>query len=276
MHALGVSAHVMSRGYDKGCIFTDACDYERYLAILADGLQRFGVDCHALCLLWNHLHLVVTPWDSPLASLMQQVNSHYCEWLNQRHRRSGYVLQGRYKCKVVEDGSYFLNVIRYVVLNPVAAETVRTPVDWPWSSYRATMGLDASPVPLNVERIWKSLDAATEREGRERLRVFIESGDRPEALWGPLIEGSERFRDQLAPLLQPHQGTCEFTYAHRFASRPSLASLLSGVGDRGEREERARVAFMHHAYTLAEIGKAWDLHPSTVWHWVRRARQRCG
>jgi len=38
-----------------------------------------------------------------------------------------------------------LELARYVVLNPVRAGMVRTPGDWPWSNYRATMGDESTP-----------------------------------------------------------------------------------------------------------------------------------
>ena len=41
--------------------------------------------------------------------------------------------------------SYLLALSRYVVMNPVRAELVAKPEDWPWSSYRSTAGLDAAP-----------------------------------------------------------------------------------------------------------------------------------
>ena len=52
-------------------------------------------------------------------------------------------------------------------LNPVVRQKVAAPADWPWSSYRAAMGLEPARA-FDLERIWKDLDAKNEREGRER------------------------------------------------------------------------------------------------------------
>jgi REP element-mobilizing transposase RayT len=265
---------VLSRGNNKQCIFTDSVDYEKYLELLSGALQRFGVECHGFCVLWNHVHLLVTAREFPLSGAMQQVNSHYCQWFNQRHARVGHVLQGRYRCKLIEEGSHFLNAVRYVALNPVVAQKVATPADWPWSSYRAAVGLEPATVPLSLCRIWKDLDAENESDGRERLKLLVESGGHPDELWGPLIKGSAAFLRTLDPLLERHRGTHDFTYADRFATRPPLAVVLRGDDGREAKEDRVRVAFLRHAYTLREIGAHLQLHPTTVWRWVQRAQTR--
>jgi len=68
-----------------------------------------------------------------------------------RHKRVGHVFQGRYKGILVEKDSYLLELSRYIVLNPVRARMVRAARDWPWSSYRATVG-QAKAQPLLTTR----------------------------------------------------------------------------------------------------------------------------
>ena len=266
--------HVLSRGNDKECIFTDSVDYAKYEELLEDALQRFGVNCHAWCLLWNHLHLVVRPSMLPLCGMMQQLNSNYCQWFNKRHGRVGHRLQGRYEALLIEDGSYFLNAIRYLALNPVVAKKVTDPSDWPWSSYRASIGREKARACLDLEPIWTMLDAATPEEGRERLEMLVASGGRPEELWGPLIRGSAAFAKRIDPLLEAHVENDDFLYAERFATRPSLAELLVGAAGGPELEDAVHTAFCRHAYTLKAIAKALKVHPSTVWVWARRSELR--
>ncbi len=64
---------------------------------------------------------------------------------NRRHERSGHLFQGRFGSKVVEDDAYFLELARYLPLNPVRAGLCRLPEDWLWSSYAATAGLRPTP-----------------------------------------------------------------------------------------------------------------------------------
>jgi len=277
LHIPGVPVHVLSRGNDKQCIFTDNRDYERYLQLLSDVCARFGVTCHAFCLLWNHLHLIVTPSDLPVCGMMRQLNSHYCQWFNHRHGRVGHVLQGRYRALLIDGGSYFLNAMRYVVLNPVAAHKVKSPADWPWSSYRATVDLEERPAYLDLQRLWHTLDAADASNGCARFKALVEEGGQPEELWGPLFVGSEQFARRIDPLLDLQRSNRDFLYAERFATRPPLTTIFTNTQMAVERERAAFTAFCRHAYTLREIGERLGRHPSTIWTWVHRAqlRRRC-
>lgn len=45
-----------------------------------------------------------------------------------------------------------LELARYIVLNPVRAKMVKTPERYPWSSYRAMVGL--APVPRALATEW--------------------------------------------------------------------------------------------------------------------------
>jgi len=273
VHAPGVAAHVVSRGDDKRPIFLDATDYEKYLALLANGLRRFDVTCHMFCLLWNHLQLVITPRLFPIWRLMQQVNSTYCEWFNARHHRVGHVLQGRYGCRLADDSSYFLNVIRYVALNPVAARKVTRAEDWPWGSYRALLGLDEMPAFLDTTDICRSLDAENEAEMRIRLKTFVDAGD-PADAWRSLVQGSEAFVKRIDDLIKPHRPESDYAYADRYATRPALATLLNGR-EGPALDVAIAEAFLKHGYTLRDIGDTLGgKHPSTIWRRIQRTLGR--
>jgi putative transposase len=82
---------------------------------------------------------------------MRQLNGVYTQRFNRRHGRVGHVFQGRYKAIIVQKESYLLELARYVVLNPVRAGMVRTPDQWPWSSYRATARLCVAPPWLTID-----------------------------------------------------------------------------------------------------------------------------
>ena len=274
LHAPGVPLHVMSRGNNKQEIFTDACDYRMYLGILEEGLDRFGVECNAFCAMWNHAHLILTPRTLPVASLMQQVNSGYCQWFNRRHGRVGHLLQGRYKALFIGDSSYFLNALRYVGLNPVVANCVSDPTAWEWSSYADTMGFSHRWPFLTVDRVWANLDAADATEGRERLALFMAAADPSEYDWSGLIRGDGALTARLRPLVQEKQGDTEFVYAQRFATRPMLAELFDGKREPWEIDDAVYLAFARHAYTLKAIAELLGIHPSTVWTWARRSALR--
>jgi len=136
----GALYHITSRGNDRRAIFKDDGDRELFLRTLALVTERFHWICHAYCLLNNHYHLVIETPDGNLSKGMRQLNGVYTQAFNKRHRRVGHIFQGRFKGILVQKDSHFLEVCRYVVLNPVRAKTVGQPHQWKWSSYRATIG----------------------------------------------------------------------------------------------------------------------------------------
>src|SRR5688572_19335291 len=173
LHVPGMVYHVMSRGNGRQVIFTDDRDYERYLELLERSARRFGIRCVAYCLLGNHVHLVLQAGDIPISRMMQQLNSTFAQWFNRRHDRVGHVFQGRFKALLVETPRYLLRLLRYIALNPVAAGVTGTPDEWRWSSYRATIGLEACPAFLAVECVWVELDAPCESDGQNRFADYV-------------------------------------------------------------------------------------------------------
>lgn len=57
----------------------------------------------------------------PLATIMRRLLTGYAVWHNRRHARKGHLFQNRYKSIVVEEGPYFLELVRSIHLNPVRA-----------------------------------------------------------------------------------------------------------------------------------------------------------
>jgi len=268
--------HVMSRGDDKRQIFIDDDDYERFLVLLAKTTARFGIHCYAYCLLWSHVHLLLQPGEVPLSRLMQQLNSAYCQSFNRRHHRVGHVLQGRYKSPLVDSDVYFLRLLRYIVRNPISAGCVDHPAEWPWSSYRASVGLVDPPPFLDVRRLWSALDATDAATARARLATFVSTAvddDVPSKLF---LIGSEAFATQFAPRLRPFRNVEDIVYAERFAARPPLAAVMLDGDVRQDWGQAARRAFCEHAYTLREIGTHLGRPVATVWAWIQRAERESG
>ena len=273
IHAPGMLHHVMSRGNDKREMFVDDVDYARYLYLLERSARRFSVSVNGYCLMPNHVHLLMRPTVHPLARLMQHVNSAYCGWFNRRHGRVGHVLQGRYKAQIVEGGLSSMRVLRYVMLNPVAAGLVARAADWRWSSFRQAAGMDSTPTFLTLGDVWQMFDAADQTHAQHSLQRFVD-GDAvcPEPPTG-IVMGSEGFVRSFGPLLSRHRDNREFVHSERFAARPSLRDLFPDSKRGREVQQAASSAFHVYAFTLREIAEHVAVSPSAVWVWTRRARQ---
>lgn len=65
---------------------------------------------------------------------MHLLNGGYAGYHNARHRRSGHLFQGRFKAIVVEAEGHWLELSRYIHLNPVRARLVQRPEKWKWQT----------------------------------------------------------------------------------------------------------------------------------------------
>jgi len=72
----------------------------------------------------NHYHLVIEKPDGNLSKGMRQLNGVYTQAFNKRHSRVAHVFRGRFKAFSFRRTAHFLEVCRYVVLNPVRAKTI--------------------------------------------------------------------------------------------------------------------------------------------------------
>ena len=149
----GAIYHVTSRGDRREAIFEDDVDREAFLNGLNVALTRFDAVLFAYCLMDNHYHLVVHTRLANLSKLMQHINGVYTQVYNRRHKKVGHLFQGRFKGIVVDEHAYLLEVCRYVDLNPVRARMVRDAAKWPWSSYRAHIGLAVPPPWLDTNTV---------------------------------------------------------------------------------------------------------------------------
>ena len=127
--------HVMLRGNEQQTIFQDEEDYNKFLSVLDQCRKQFDFVLYAWCLMPNHVHLLIKERSKPISSAVQGIGSSYVFWYNAKYFRTGHLFQGRYKSEPVEDEAYFLQVIRYIHLNPVQAHLCDSSDEYPYSSY---------------------------------------------------------------------------------------------------------------------------------------------
>ena len=200
----GIPAHVVQRGNNRdACFFADD-DYQYYLEVLGQGCRRYYVELHAYCLMTNHVHLLLTQQhaDRGISQVLQHVGRLYVAYINKTYRRSGTLWEGRHKASLVDADTYLLTCYRYIELNPVTANMVTTPEQYPWSSYRYHAW--GQPNPLITDHfLYRSLDAnpqVRQHTYRELFKYQIPETDIHEIRKSidynfPL--GNDRFREQI-------------------------------------------------------------------------------
>lgn len=169
--------HVTARGDRKEAIYEDDQDRRGFLSIVNRGMLRFDAFAYAYCLMGNHYHLLVHTPGARLSQLMHYINGVYTQYSNRRHGRCGHVFQGRFHSVLIDRDAYFLEVCRYVDLNPVRAGLVGDPGSWQWSSYRSHAGLVTAPSWLDTRYLHEHLTPDTSLEqGALRYRRFVAEG----------------------------------------------------------------------------------------------------
>ena len=90
----------------------------------------------AYCLMPNHYHLLVyLKTENISKKVMQPFGTSYVKAVNKQQKRVGPLYQGPFKAKLVDNDTYLAHLTRYIHLNPVYANLVGHPADWPYYSY---------------------------------------------------------------------------------------------------------------------------------------------
>ena len=135
-HLADVPVHVVQRGNNRDPIFFNDSDHQTYLTWLKEAAQRYLCDIHAYVLMTNHVHILATPKENEsISRMMQYLGRKYVPYINRAYGRSGTLWEGRYRDSLVQDEKYLLTCMRYIELNPVRANMVRTASAYHWSSY---------------------------------------------------------------------------------------------------------------------------------------------
>ena len=185
-------------------IFLDDRDYRQFLYCLGEVVLEFRLQCWNYCLMPNHYHATLQPTLPNLSAAVHRLNGSYAMWWNKRHDRVGHVFQGRFKDQIVDREGYLLTLSRYVVLNPVRAGLAERPDDWPWSSYRATVGSGPAPAFLASLSTLRLFGDEEEAVLRARFGGFIASQPDDASLVDQIrsserILGTRAFKEQLTP-----------------------------------------------------------------------------
>ncbi len=176
----GATYHVMSRGNHRSIIFKEQKDYYEFLEYLAATKKIFSFCVHSLCLMTNHFHMVIETKDHPLSNIMHKLLLSYASNFNNKYSLTGHLFENRYTAKLIEDERYFLEVSRYIHLNPVKAQIVRDSLAYSYSSYgqfvrpwRSLAEQKASKMIgdlVTTDRVLNCFEA----NRREQYRMFVE------------------------------------------------------------------------------------------------------
>jgi hypothetical protein len=231
----------------------------------------------------NHYHLVLHTRQANLSRLMRQLNGVFTQAFNRRHKKTGHVLQGRFKAILVDRDAYLLEVCRYVERNPVAARLVRKPQNWAWSSYRAHVGTEPTPPWLDTDGLHGYLlgrppaTVADRHRAAKRYAEFVASGA-GDKLWDTALRqqiflGDEGFVDRMQALATPGNSTDRDIPK---AQRRKLRSLAQWLERCTTREEALYRAHTEGALSMSAMARELGLSVSRVSRLIARVDQAKG
>lgn len=260
--------HITSRGDGREPIYLSDRDRTAFLAVLGQTCTRYDWVCHSYCLMTNHYHLVIETRMANLARGMQNLNGVYTQRFNRAHERVGHVYQGRYFSVLVQKEKHLLDLIRYVVLNPVRAGMVRTADDWPWSSYRATMGELQPPS-------WLATDATIAifgggAHGRRGFSQFVRDGVNAPSCWNHLRDQIYLGDATFVASAKNRVGAeatqlAEIPRTQRCHEPEHAAQLMSECPEeKAERNKAIVESFAKGHFSMRAIGEHFGIHYSRV------------
>lgn len=192
LDAAGVLHHVMARGIEQRLIFRDDRDRGNFIERISELASKQAWFIYAWALMSNHFHLLVRTGKRSLSQNMRALMSGYAGYFNRRHNRAGHLFQNRYKSIVCEEETYFLEIVRYLHLNPLRAGIAKDLDEldsYKYSGHSAILGV--------IERKWQATDDVLGRFSNKRkvakrlYREFVEAGvaqgRRPELVGGGLL-----------------------------------------------------------------------------------------
>lgn len=111
---------------------------EMFLRLLAIHKREHGIEILSYSVMDTHPHVQLRSLhgQATFSRFWQVVNQRFARWHNKMRASRGQVVMERLSSGQVQADRHQLAIMRYGDLNPVRAGIVKSPKNWPWSSYR--------------------------------------------------------------------------------------------------------------------------------------------
>lgn len=140
--------------------------------------QRIGIVSY--CLMPNHFHFLLRQKNADgISRFMSEISDSYTRYFNLKYSRIGALFQGPYKSKEIRTEESFLQVSRYIHLNPLSSSKTNPAKnlkleDYPYSSYQGWIEASLHPSGVNLDNDdvnrWVAVAG-----GKEKYQEFVMS-----------------------------------------------------------------------------------------------------
>jgi len=190
--APGALHHIIVRGIERRKIFHNDKDRNAFLDRIGVVLKETSKSCYAWTLIPNHVHFLFRTGTIPIATVKRRVLTSYAVTFNRRYHRHGHLFQNRYKSILCQEDRYFLELIRYIHLNPLRAGLIKdynALCRYSYSGHSVVLG--------ERKNDWQDTEyvlgffgikrGVARRKYRRYVQEGVEWGRRPELVGGGLI-----------------------------------------------------------------------------------------
>jgi len=127
--------HICNRSVLKIKIFKCEADYRFLMHKIAVLKNEYKMDIAIYCIMPNHLHFLLKNKKNEkyISKFMQRLQLSYSKYYIGKYDHSGHVFQGIYKLILINNKAHFDYVYKYILYNPVDANLVKNPEDWPYT-----------------------------------------------------------------------------------------------------------------------------------------------
>jgi len=192
LDAPGTLHHIIIRGIEQRKIVDDGYDRKDFVSRMGKIASETRTPIYAWALMTNHAHILLRSGPSGLSRYMLRFLSGYAGSFNRRHRRHGHLFQNRYKSIVCEEDRYFMELVRYIHLNPLRAKLIESVAQldrYRWCGHSVLMGKIRNDWQDRdyVLKWFGAKDSEAKRAYRQFVREGIEQGRRSDLVGGGLI-----------------------------------------------------------------------------------------
>ena len=133
--------HIYNRGNSKQKIFHDNEDYFRFMSLLfaCNSINNFRsgalakgespydferkkqiVSIGSYCVMPNHFHILITQIEERgVSKFIQKLSTAYSMYYNKKYKRTGGLLEGKFKSEHAKNDRYLKYLFSYIHLNPI-------------------------------------------------------------------------------------------------------------------------------------------------------------
>ncbi|MGK5084791.1 hypothetical protein WDW37_15970 [Bdellovibrionota bacterium FG-1] len=108
----------------------------------------FDARIHALVLMPNHFHMIISAPEHDLGVIMQEFMRSVTKTTNLKNGRSGRIFGASYHWTLINSPTYFAHAYKYVYRNPVRAGLCQSVEDFPFSTIENLSSIRPKAFPL--------------------------------------------------------------------------------------------------------------------------------